>query len=176
MNDKHPLGQLIKTVQEARGWSERQLEEKAAGRPGLGKSNISKIKNHPLVSIKGVVIKGLAELLGVPESKVAAAALESMGVNLSTEAAATLEDSVRNEIDLSDKDRRILLAVLNEMKREVVEHVRSAPITRAGESPAAGTSEDYDLAAYSVGREATGRRLRREQDEAAEESQAAPEQ
>lgn len=69
MNSKHPLGRLIAATQEARGWSERQLEQQAAGRSGLGKSNISVIKNKPITSIKGEVIKGLAEVLGIPEER-----------------------------------------------------------------------------------------------------------
>lgn len=145
MNERHPLGQLIFSIQQARGWSERQLEERAAGKPGLGKSNISKIKNHPLVSIKGNVIKGLADLLGVSEQRVAKAALLSMGVDLGETSSTTLRQSVGSEPELTDKDRKILLAVLNAMEEEVVGNVEyPAPI---GAHP--GYQNEHDLAADS---------------------------
>ena len=118
MNSRHPLGRLIASAQEAKGWSERQLEQQAAGRSGLGKSNISKIKNHPIVSIKGDVIKGLAELLSIPEERVARAALESMGFELTGERSTTLAEAVHEEPNLTDKDRRLILALLREMHRD----------------------------------------------------------
>ncbi len=122
MNNRHPLGQLIRSIQEAEGWSDRDLEARAVGKQGLGKSNLSKIKNHPISALKGSVIKGLSELLQVPESLIAKAALESMDISLSSPPAKTLEDAVRNEPELTAKERRILLAVVSEMRsdKEVV--------------------------------------------------------
>lgn len=133
MNSRHPLGRLIATTQEARGWSERQLEQQAAGRPGLGKSNISKIKNHPIVSIKGDVIKGLAELLSIPEERVARAALQSMGFDLGDAKSQTLVEAVHEEPGLSERERRMILALLREMKRPDVEEptTKSARTLRA---------------------------------------------
>ncbi len=53
--------------------------------------------------------------------------------------------------------------------------VMTAPMTHAGESPAGSnngsTQDDLDLAADETGREGQGRRLRRQQDEAAEAEQ-----
>lgn len=139
VNNRHPLGQLIRSIQEAQGWSDRDLEARAVGKQGLGKSNLSKIKNHPVSALKGSVIKGLSELLQVPESLIAKAALESMDISLSDPPAKTLEDAVRNEPELTAKERRILLAVVSEMRsdKEVVGNGdHPTHMTQAGESPA----------------------------------------
>ncbi|MEG9248047.1 hypothetical protein V6S67_08115 [Arthrobacter sp. Soc17.1.1.1] len=176
MNSRHPLGDLIERVQEKNGWSDRDLADRA-GRMNLeiAKSNFSRLKNQPLNSIKGSLIKGLAEVLDISESRVAQAALASLGVDLGP-ADDSLDVAVRRSLDLSERDRRIINAVLTTMRTEERGgNVSTAPITRAGESPAPSntdtTQDDVDLAAYETGQESQGRRLRRLQDEAAEGSQ-----
>jgi hypothetical protein len=137
VNDMHPLGRLIQGAQDALGWSNRRLEREAAGKPGLGKSNIGKIKTQPVVSLKADTIKSLSEVLRVPVYQLVGAALESMDLPALGEKDPSLEDAVRTNYELTEHDRRILLAVLREMRTERGGNADStAPITHAGESPA----------------------------------------
>lgn len=137
MNDMHPLGRLIQGAQDTLGWSNRRLEREAAGKPGLGKSNIGKIKTQPVVSLKADTIKSLSEVLRVPVYQLVGAALESMDLPALGEKDPSLEDAVRTDYELTEHDRRILLAVLREMRMERGGNaVSTAPITHAGESPA----------------------------------------
>lgn len=175
MNSRHPLGGLIERIQSKNDWSDRDLADRATRmKLEIAKSNFSRLKNQPLVSIKGSLIKGLAQVLDVSEAVVAQAALASLGVTLDSEAD-SLDTAVRRSVDLTERDRRIVAAVLNTMRMEESDgNVSTAPITRAGESPASSdetTQDDVDLAAYETGRESQGRRLRRLQDEAAEGEQ-----
>lgn len=78
-------------------------------------SNFSRLKNDEIVSIKGSIIKLLAEVLGLPETKVARAAMASMGVDLQIDEVA-VDAAVRNSNEFSERDRRIITSVLDAMR------------------------------------------------------------
>ena len=118
VNELHPLGRLIQAAQDREGWSTRDME-KQAERNGysMKHSNFSRLKIEPVVAIKASQIQVLASVLGVSEQAVAFAAVESMGVNLDTQAA-TLEDSLRYTTDLSTRDQRLVLSLVTAMRGE----------------------------------------------------------
>lgn len=118
MSKRTPLGNLIQSVQDANGWSARRLEELSEGKPNLGKSNVSKIKNQALTSFKGETITGLAELLELPVSLVATAALRSLKtpIELSTNAV-ELEETIRIEPGLAEADKQTLLRMTETMRK-----------------------------------------------------------
>ena len=124
MSSRTPLGNLIQSVQDANGWSARRLEELAEGKPNLGKSNVSKLKNQALTSFKGETISGLAELLELPISLVATAALRSLKtpIELATNAIA-LEETIRIEPGLAETDKQTLLR-MTETMRKLEQHER----------------------------------------------------
>ena len=78
-------------------------------------SNFSRLKNEDVVSIKGSIIKLLSEVLGLPETKIARAAMASMGVDLQIDEVA-VDDAVRNSDEFSERDRRIITSVLDAMR------------------------------------------------------------
>lgn len=118
MSSRTPLGNLIQSAQDANGWSARRLEELAEGKPNLGKSNVSKIKNQALTSFKGETITGLAELLELPVSLVVTAALRSLKTPIepSTNAVA-LEETIRIEPGLAEADKQTLLRMTETMRK-----------------------------------------------------------
>ncbi|WP_345473697.1 hypothetical protein QMQ05_05620 [Glutamicibacter ectropisis] len=116
MNELHPLGKLIQAAQDREGWSTRDLE-RAAERKGhsMKHSNFSRLKIEPVIAIKASQIQVLASVLGVTEQAVAMAAIESMGVRLDS-TSASLEDSLRNTTDLSNRDQRLILSLAAAMR------------------------------------------------------------
>lgn len=116
MNELHPLGKLIQAAQDREGWSTRDLE-RAAERKGhsMKHSNFSRLKIEPVIAIKASQIQVLASVLGVSEQAVAMAAIESMGVQLDS-TSASLEDSLRNTTDLSNRDQRLILSLAAAMR------------------------------------------------------------
>lgn len=116
MNELHPLGKLIQAAQDREGWSTRDLE-RAAERKGhsMKHSNFSRLKIEPVIAIKASQIQVLASVLGVSEQAVAMAAIESMGVRLDS-TSASLEDSLRNTTDLSNRDQRLILSLAAAMR------------------------------------------------------------
>lgn len=116
MNEMHPLGKLIQASQDRNGWSTRDLQRMAGMRGfNMTHSNFSRLKNDEIVSIKGSIIKLLAEVLGLPETKVARAAMASMGVDLQIDEVA-VDAAVRNSNEFSERDRRIITSVLDAMR------------------------------------------------------------
>ncbi len=116
MNSKHPLGQLIEKVQRDNGWSDRDLAARAQSMElDLGKSNWSRLKNQPVLTFKPSHIKGLALVLKQTETTVARAALASMGIDLEGYQDGDVPAAVRNNGELSDRDKRVLLAVFREL-------------------------------------------------------------
>jgi hypothetical protein len=123
VNSKHPLGQLIEKVQRDNGWSDRDLAARAQSMElDLGKSNWSRLKNQPVLTFKPSHIKGLALVLKQTETTVARAALASMGIDLEGYQDGDVKAAVRNNAELSERDKRVLLAVY----RELSEHPEPA--------------------------------------------------
>lgn len=108
---KHPLGGLIQAVQQANGWSDRDLELRAGGLPGMGKSNLSKLKNQPIRSVRGSTIKNLARLLAVPERLVARATLASLEDPIDLEEEIDLREAIAAAPNL-DASTKLLLSDL----------------------------------------------------------------
>lgn len=167
MNQRHELGELIASVQAKNGWSDRDLERRADKLElRSSKSNFSRLKNQPLISVKGSLIKDLSVLLSVSEKTVADAALASMGVSIDRDSV-SLEDAVRSEPNLSERDQHIALGVVELLKRdEGQEHGDTTgnviPISR--DDPAPGEELEARLPRLAAKK---GRNLGKEQREQA---------
>lgn len=119
MNSKHQLGQLIERVQQDNDWSDRDLAQRAQSMNlDLGKSNWSRLKNQPVLTFKPTHIRGLALVLEQTETAVASAALGSMGLTLAGYQDGNVEAAIRNNSELSKRDKRVMLAVFTELARE----------------------------------------------------------
>lgn len=118
VNEIHPLGELIQEVMDRNAWSLRGLSSRA-DRLGfkMSHSNFGRLKDEPITSMKGETIKMLAQVLKVPEARVAAAILDSMGVaNDGSQDHLDLADFVRTSSEVSARDQRILLSVIGAMR------------------------------------------------------------
>lgn len=142
MSPTHPLAQLMDSVKAANNWSDPDLVL-IARRKGhnLTKSNISRYRNeNPLISIKGEIIRALADALGVSVGQVATAAVQSMGIALPVYDAPSVEQAIRVDPALSIRDKDMLLSMLGQMREpfEKGEHddVTTEPTTasRQGEA------------------------------------------
>ncbi len=119
MPTRTPLGNLIQASLDVHGWSARHVEEISGGTPGLGRGNMTKLMNNPLVSIKGETLVSLAEVLGLPTDLVVRAALRSLKKPIELqESAGTPEDAIRIDSDLSETDKQTLLRLLTVMRTE----------------------------------------------------------
>lgn len=121
MNGKHALGILIEKVQRELNWSDRDLAQRAqhAGLE-LGKSNWSRLKNQPVRTFKPAHVKGLAIVLGQTETVVATAILSSMGIELEGYQDGNIASAVRNNTNLSNRDKRVMLSVFEALTAEEV--------------------------------------------------------
>lgn len=136
MNTPQTLGALIRDRQASTGWSLRDLSDRSPAGAGLNEDRWGELRRDETKTFSGAQLLGIADALGVPESMVGQAALATMGVTAQTGSAARIEDAVRTDNELSDHDRRILLAVLREMRTERGgKAVSTAPMTRTGHSP-----------------------------------------
>lgn len=140
MKKNHELGALIASIQERNGWSDRDLQERAEalGLTALSKSNFSRWRTSPVNSIKGSNIRDMAAVLGIAESTVARAALESMGVTMAQAGSTSLDNAIALDVELSARDKHVVRAVVDALRstEEMTGHGHTAPITHAGESPA----------------------------------------
>lgn len=165
MNALHPLGQLIQSIEDSKGWTVREIGRRTEqASKSLTHTYIGRLKRDPIRSVTYDMVQSLAIGLNVPERIVAAAALESMGVHDIGTAETGAAVAIARDPDLSERDRRILLAVVREMQSERTneEHPgeRSAP---AGRRPAAvGGSAVADPAESDGISTAIGRRPRQE--------------
>ncbi|GLB62710.1 hypothetical protein NCCP2495_05880 [Dietzia sp. NCCP-2495] len=117
MQPRHQLAALIQSVEDANGWSDPEVAERARQRGHtISKSNISRLRLEPVRSIKGDAIKALAAGLGISPLDIADAALASMGIHRSNAADNDVETAIRRDPLLADSQRRMLLALLREMK------------------------------------------------------------
>jgi hypothetical protein len=136
VNAPQTLGALIRDRQASTGWSLRDLSDRSPAGAGLDKDRWGELRRDEAKTFSGAQLLGIADALKVPESIVGHAALATMGVTAQTGSAARIEDAVRTDNELSEHDRRILLAVLREMRRERERNaVSTAPIAHAGQSP-----------------------------------------
>lgn len=119
MNALHPLGQLIQSVEDSRGWTLREISRRI-DRAGysMTHSHVGNLKKKPIRSITRDMVRALAVGLDVPERVVALAAIESMGVHDVNPAEAGAAIAIARDPSLSERDRRVLLAVVREMQSE----------------------------------------------------------
>lgn len=119
MNAPHPLSRLIQSVEDGQGWTDREVSRRieVAGHK-MSHSYIGKLKNHPIQSVTASMVQTLAIGLRVPETVVAKAAMESMGVHIDTSSSAGLDVAIANEPSLTDYDKRLLRSVVKEMRTD----------------------------------------------------------
>ncbi|MHA7145479.1 hypothetical protein ACX80U_12250 [Arthrobacter sp. TmT3-37] len=119
--------------------------------------------------------RAIAAILRTSEKAVVLAYAASLGLDVADPTSALASRLPAGTEKLSPSMQDALIAVVRAATEEEGDgNVSTAPITRAGESPASSdgtTQDDVDLAAYETGHESQGRRLRRLQDEAAEAAQ-----
>ena len=129
VNDMHPLGKLIQDAMDRNGWSLRELERRS-GRAGhrMSHTNIGRIKDDPVMSIKADVIKLLSAILNVSEASVVKAALDSMDIDHGMKPAPTrLEQVVRQSDEISEYDQELLTALLGVMTERRTDDQRDDP-------------------------------------------------
>lgn len=157
VNAPHPLSRLIQSVEDGQGWTDREVSRRVS-EAGLTMSHsyIGKLKNRPIQSVTASMVKTLAIGLGISEAAVAAASMESMGVRIRTDVGEGLDVAIAQDPDLTDYDRRLLRAVVKEM-RGADGNGTGRPGTDATDEPAVedravpdGATtwwQDFDLAA-----------------------------
>ncbi|PWH05221.1 hypothetical protein DEO23_14165 [Brachybacterium endophyticum] len=128
MNALHPLGQLIQSVEDSRGWTLREIARRIDERTGrtISHAYVARLKKKPISSITYETIHALAVGLDVPERLVGAAALETMGVRDLDQPEAGAAVAIARDSDLSTRDRRILLAAVREMQ-DATDHQQPTP-------------------------------------------------
>lgn len=180
MNALHPLGRLIQSVEDSRGWTLREIARRAT-KAGYEISHqyVARLKRSDLESISRELIAALGAGLDVPERVVGIAALESMGVHDVDPSEADLAATIARDSSLTERDRRVLLAAVREMQREQDDEQdgeRAAPTAGgrgvAGDALGDGVTPDaperprekpdFDLAAKTGPNR--GRQLREQQD------------
>lgn len=110
------LGALIEQQQRLNGYSYSDMVARAAQRgERLGKSNIGRVAAGDNPSLSRATIFGLAAGLGVTPATVARAVLADMGIII-TEQDADTETAIRTDPTLPEGGRRLLLAMLAEIK------------------------------------------------------------
>lgn len=150
MNAPHSLGQLIQSVEDSKGWTLREVARRVerSGRT-MSHAYVARLKREPIRSVTYETIQALSVGLEQPEGVVATAALESMGVHDIGTAGTGAAVAIARDPALSERDRRILLAVVREMQSErtnedTPDDERSAPPGQR--SAAAGGSAVADPA------------------------------
>ncbi|GGJ74590.1 hypothetical protein GCM10007173_36970 [Glutamicibacter ardleyensis] len=101
-------------------WSLRALSSRADSLGfKMSHSNFGRLKDEPVSSMKGETIKMLARVLKVSETRVASAVLASMGITPgSDDDQQGLVDFVRTSSEVSARDQRILLSVIDAMRED----------------------------------------------------------
>lgn len=117
MKQRHALAALIDDVRSANGWSDPDVVARAASKGHkLSKSNISRIRNTPVVTLNIETVSALADGLGVSKAMVAQAALASMGIVTYNSADMTTEEAIRRDPTLGEREKRLLLTVLGSIR------------------------------------------------------------
>lgn len=152
MKRKHALATLIDQVRAVNGWSDTDVVERARKRGHqLSKSNVSRVRLDDVQSIKGDLIRALADGLGISPNQVAAAALASMGLPLYDVAGWDTEQAIRRDPALSERSRRVLLALLHELQETAPPDRVTADTDPAATEKDRTASDDELYAAYMRG-------------------------
>ncbi len=118
---KHALGRLIADVMQTNGWTLADVSRRASQHgQQLSPQNVSRLRNEPIVSVVGKWVQALAYGLDLPPATIATAAVQSMGFTIDGPAVVSPEDSIAHDQRLSERDRRLVLAVLRELRAEEV--------------------------------------------------------
>lgn len=143
MNDAPTLGDLIRARQETTGWSYRDLAERSPEGSGLNKTRWRELRMDEAKTFSGKQLRGVAVVLGASEQVVGRAALVTMGLSLVSDSGAIrTANAVHADPSLTERDRRIITAVLREMSAEERDGSGSAaPMKTAGGDPA-GDQQD----------------------------------
>jgi hypothetical protein len=121
VKQSHALAALIDEVRSANGWSDPDVVTRAASKGHkLSKSNISRIRNNPVVTLNIETVSALADGLGISKAMVAQAALASMGIVTYNSADLTTEEAIRRDPSLGEREKRTLLAVLGTLRGDTV--------------------------------------------------------
>lgn len=140
MNDERtPLGRVIDAAQHEHGWSNNQLGERAKtlGLKGLTKSNISNLKRDQQQQLSTNTLKNLAILIQVPERVVVEAAIRSTNLEYPERNTAGAAEAIENDLNITARDKRILLAAISAMTEEAGDgDGKATPLTDAGGTPA----------------------------------------
>ncbi|MGL3804690.1 hypothetical protein ACSYDW_01195 [Paeniglutamicibacter sp. R2-26] len=117
MNELHPLGKLIQEVMDRNDWSLRALSKRAADAGySMSHTNFGRIKDDPIITIKAETIRMLSRVLSLSEARVTRAVLDSMGIDHQSQDTSTpLVDVVRTSTEISKRDQRIILSVIDAM-------------------------------------------------------------
>jgi hypothetical protein len=163
VKQRHALAALIDDVRSANGWSDPDVVARAASKGHkLSKSNISRIRNTPVVTLNIETVSALADGLGVSKAMVAQAALASMGIVTYNSADMTTEEAIRRDPSLGERDKQLLLTVLGSIRestdaderslRNELVHGHGKPVdirkagerrnTRAGQKTASGSESE----------------------------------
>lgn len=135
MKHKHELAQLIDDVVSANGWAGADVARRAtAAGYALSQQNVSRIKSDPVVTFSARQARALAAGLNVPVNVVIDATLRAMGFTFGAGTPAGVEEAIRLDEHLGVRDRRVLLAVLHELRASDEEVVGNAehPAPRTG--------------------------------------------
>ena len=148
VNALHPLGQLIQSVEDSKGWTLREIARRIerSGRT-ISHAYVARLKREPIKSVTYDTIHALAVGLDLPERVVGVAALEAMGVHDVNPAEAGAAVAIARDPALSERDRRVLLAVVREMQRED-EAAGEPPEPDAGSMRLAGDTQPDGVTAY----------------------------
>lgn len=115
------LGALIKQQSRLNGLSYPMIVKRAKDRgEHLGKSNIGRVAAGDNPTLSRATIFGLAAGLGVTPATVARAALADMGI-IMAEQEADAETAIRTDPTLPEGGRRMLLALLGEIKAAAIQ-------------------------------------------------------
>ena len=138
-----PLGRLIAGAQQDRQWSNRALERRAEelGLSGFTKTNIGKMKNEPPRHISTATLKNLAILIQVPERVVVEAAIRSTNLEYPERNTTGAAEAIENDVEISARDKRILLAAITAMKEAGDGDGKATPLTDAGGTPVTGADD-----------------------------------
>ena len=138
-----PLGRLIAGAQQDRQWSNRALERRAEelGLSGFTKTNIGKMKNEPPRHISTATLKNLAILIQVPERVVVEAAIRSTNLEYPERNTTGAAEAIENDVEISARDKRILLAAITAMKEAGDGDGKATPHTDAGGTPVTGADD-----------------------------------
>ena len=150
MKHKHPLAELIDDAMTANGWSGADVARRASDAGySLSPQNISRIRLEPVVTLVAKQARALSAGLAIPVNVVIDATLRSMGFTYGAGTTIGVEEAVRLDEHLGERDRRVILAVVRELTagadEEVGRHGDAAPITPAGGSPATKGATVHDF-------------------------------